>query len=167
LKNAAGDASKGASHPVGSLRGAGAASVRAWVRLLEVHKAALAELRDELQGDVTLPRFDLLANLDREDGQTLASLSRKMLVTAGNLTGLVDRAERDGLVERRADARDRRATRVFLTKRGRKLYADAVDRHARRLESIFRSLGPHERDALGELLGKVRSDLRTRKEHGR
>lgn len=146
---------------------AAGSSVRAWVRLLEVHKGALAELRDELQGDVTLPRFDLLANLDRDDGQTLASLSRKMLVTAGNLTGLVDRAERDGLVERRADPSDRRATRVHLTRRGRKLYADAVERHARRLESIFRSLAAHEREALGELLGKVRADLRARKENGR
>lgn len=156
---------KGAQAAV-STKGA-TASVRAWVRLLEVHKAALAELRDELQGEVTLPRFDLLANLDRGDGQTLASLSRKMLVTAGNLTGLVDRAERDGLVERRADPNDRRATRVHLTRHGRRLYADAVERHARRLEAIFASLAAHEREALGELLGKVRADLRTRKENGR
>ena len=66
-----------------------------------------------------MPRFDLLANLEREDGQTLAALSRRMLVTAGNLTGLVDRAERDGSSKRRADPRDRRLSRVFLTARGR------------------------------------------------
>lgn len=52
------------------------------------------------------PRFNLLSNLARADGQTLASLSRSMLVTAGNLTGLVDRAARDGMVERRADPTD-------------------------------------------------------------
>jgi DNA-binding MarR family transcriptional regulator len=141
--------------------------VRAWLRLLEVHKGGLAVIRQELQGDVTLPRFDLLANLDREDGQTLASLSRHMLVTAGNLTGLVDRAERDGLVERRADATDRRATRVHLTRKGRKLYADAVERHARRVEAIFGGLGSQEVRTLADLLGKVRSDLRERKDNGR
>jgi DNA-binding MarR family transcriptional regulator len=138
-------------------------ALRAWVRLLEVHKAALGAIREELQGEVTLPRFDLLANLDREDGQTLASLSRRMLVTAGNLTGLVDRAERDGLVERRADAADRRATRVCITKRGRKLYGDAASRHASRIEALFGGLTAREVEELVDLLGRLRSDLRARK----
>ncbi len=71
----------------------------------------MAELRRELENPrgkssalakVTLPRFDLLAALDRKDGQTLAAPEPQALVTAGNVTGLVDRAERDGLVERRA-----------------------------------------------------------------
>src|SRR5690606_5337330 len=70
------------------------AAVRAWVRILSLQKHALAAIRDELHGDITLPRFDLLSNLVRQDGQTFVALSRSMLVTAGNLTGLVDRAER-------------------------------------------------------------------------
>ena len=122
-------------------------AVRAWVRLLEVHKLALAEVRGELVGEVSLPRFDLLANLDREDGQTLAALSRTMLVTAGNLTGLVDRAERDGLVKRTPHARDRRATRLKLTPRGRALYADAMKRHERRIEAVFDVLSKREQNA--------------------
>jgi DNA-binding MarR family transcriptional regulator len=130
-------------------------ALRAWVRLLQVHKTLLAEVRDELQGDITLPRFDLLATLDREDGQTQASLSRRLLATAGNLTGLVDRAERDGLVGRRADPIDRRATRVHLTPRGRKLYAAATRRHARRLDSRFEALGDRELEDLIRLLDKL------------
>ena len=135
-------------------------AVRAWVRLLEVHKLALAEVRGELVGEVSLPRFDLLANLEREDGQTLAALSRRMLVTAGNLTGLVDRAERDGLVRRAPDAHDRRATRVKLTARGRALYAEALLRHARRVEAVFDVLSKKEQHALSSLLGEVRKRLR-------
>ena len=94
--------------------------VSLWVRLLESHNRMLVEIRRRLADDCTMPRFDLLANLEREDGQTLAALSRRMLVTAGNLTGLVDRAERDGVVERRADPSDRRLSRVFLTPKGRR-----------------------------------------------
>jgi len=55
---------------------AGALAVRAWVRVLAVHKGALAAIRDDLEGEITMPRFDLLANLVRSDGQTLASPPR-------------------------------------------------------------------------------------------
>ena len=61
-------------------------AVRAWVRLLAVQKRALAAIRDDLEREMTMPRFDLLANLCKNDGQTLAALSRSMLVTAGNIT---------------------------------------------------------------------------------
>lgn len=131
------------------------AALRAWVRLLQAHKTVLGCVREELSGEVTLPRFDLLSNLDREDGQTLAQLSRRMLVTAGNLTGLVDRAERDGLVERRADPDDRRATRVHLTRLGKKLYAEAAARHSRRIAGRFEALEPAELEELARLLDKL------------
>lgn len=131
------------------------AAVRAWLRLLRVHKTLLAEVRDELSGEITLPRFDLLANLWRKDGQTMASLSRSMLVTAGNLSGLVDRAVRDRLVERRDDAHDRRATPVFLTARGRRLFEEAQRRHAARLEARLAGLSTVELDRLSETLDKI------------
>lgn len=143
---------------------AASTAVRAWVRLLAVQKLVLAEVRDELSGDVSLPRFDLLANLHRDDGQTLASLSRHMLVTAGNLTGLVDRAERDGLVARKPDPTDRRATRVMLTPRGRSLYAEAMSRHERCIEAAFAGLSRKDQQTLSALLGTVRRSLRDRKD---
>ncbi len=134
-------------------------SLRAWVRLLAVHKRGLAAIGDELEPTLTLPRFDLLANLERQDGQTLAALSRHMLVTAGNLTGLVDRAARDGLVERRADPADRRAWRVHLLAEGRRLFAAAERRHARRVEALFTSLSAAELTTLTTLLDKIRRRL--------
>ena len=147
-----------ASSPPGEA--SGELAVRAWVRILAVQKRAVAAIRDDLEREMTMPRFDLLANLCRADGQTLATLSRSMLVTAGNLTGLVDRAERDGLVKRTPHARDRRATRLKLTARGRALYADAMKRHERRIEAVFDVLSKREQHALSTLLGEVRARLR-------
>jgi DNA-binding MarR family transcriptional regulator len=135
-------------------------AVRAWVRILSVQKAALAAIRDDLEHEMTLPRFDLLSNLMREDGQTLASLSRSMLVTAGNITGLVDRAARDGLVERRADPNDRRAWRVHLLAKGELAWQRAERRHAARVAKLFSALGPTEIASLVRLLDKVRQTMR-------
>lgn len=134
-------------------------AVRAWVRILAVQKRALAALRDDLEREMTMPRFDLLANVCKTDGQTLASLSRSMLVTAGNLTGLVDRAARDGMVERRADPGDRRAWRVHVTPKGQRAFRDAARRHAARVRKLFAGLSPPEMAALVHLLDKLRATL--------
>src|SRR4051812_6419835 len=134
-------------------------NVSLWVRLLESHNLMLAEVRRRLADECTMPRFDLLANLEREDGQTLAALSRRMLVTAGNLTGLVDRAERDGVVERRADPRDRRLSRVYLTDKGRELITQLLPRHAEHVGELLVDLDEAERRDLRRLLGKLRESL--------
>lgn len=134
-------------------------NVSVWVRLLETHNLMLAEVRRLLQDECTLARFDLLANLERTDGQTLAALSRRMLVTAGNLTGLVDRAERDGVVERKGDPNDRRVSRVFLTKRGRDLVTSLLPAHASHVTDLLSALDGDERRELRRLLGKLRDSL--------
>jgi DNA-binding MarR family transcriptional regulator len=138
----------------------GALAIRAWVRVLAVQKRALAAIRDDLEREMTMPRFDLLANLCRSDGQTLASLSRSMLVTAGNITGLVDRAARDGLVERRADPGDRRAWRVHVTPKGQRAFREAERRHGAKVAKLFAGLTRGEMLALIHLLDKVRTGLR-------
>jgi DNA-binding MarR family transcriptional regulator len=135
-------------------------ALRAWVRILAVQKRALAAIRDDLEHEMTLPRFDLLANLTRADGQTLASLSRSMLVTAGNLTGLVDRAARDGMVERRADPADRRAWRVHLTPKGQRAFREVERRHAARVARMFSSLSQAELSTFVRLLDRVREAIR-------
>jgi DNA-binding MarR family transcriptional regulator len=142
-------AARGGAHPDVSL----------WVRLLEAHNLMLADIRRRLADAATMPRFDLLANLEREDGQTLASLSRRMLVTAGNLTGLVDRAERDGAVVRRADPKDRRLSRVFLTAKGRVLITSLLPEHADHIAELVSGLDAGERRELRRLLGKLRDSL--------
>ncbi len=134
--------------------------VSVWLRLLECHGRVLGDLRRALEADCTLPRFELLVSLDREDGQTLAGLSRRLLVTAGNLTGLVDRAVRDGVVARRPDPRDRRLSRVHLTAKGRALVRALVPAHARLVSAELSGLEVGERRDLRRLLGKLRDSLR-------
>jgi DNA-binding MarR family transcriptional regulator len=136
--------------------------VSLWVRLLESHNLMLGEIRRRLGDSATLPRFDLLANLERDDGQTLAALSRRMLVTAGNLTGLVDRAERDGVVSRKSDPSDRRVSRVFLTPKGRALIQSLLPMHAGHVTELLAPLEPGERRELRRLLGKLRDALATK-----
>lgn len=139
-----------------------AESVSIWFRLLTCHARILAELRQKLDERVTIPRFDLLASLHRHDGQTLAALSRDLLVTAGNVTGLVDRAERDDLVQRRADPSDRRLARVFLTDRGRALIRELLPIHDAQVHEILGGLSAPQRRELRKQLGTLRDHLAPR-----
>jgi DNA-binding MarR family transcriptional regulator len=134
--------------------------VRAWERIVAVQKRSLAVIRDSLERDMTMPRFELLGSLCRKEGQTLAELSRDLLVKANNLSRIVDRAERDGLCERRADPADRRAWRVHLTPRGQRAFRDAERRHNARVTKIFAGLAPAELATLTSLLDKLRAALR-------
>lgn len=145
--------------PASVARGGDPTSVSIVVRMLAAQNLLLAALRRGFGEGLSLGRFDLLMQLLREDGQTLAQLSRRMLVTAGNLTGLVDRAERDGIVERRPDPSDRRLTRVVLTARGRKVAERAAERHAEIAEEILGPLEAKEKDELRRLLGRLRDAL--------
>jgi DNA-binding MarR family transcriptional regulator len=134
-------------------------SVSLWFRLLSCHARMLAELRRELEAHVTMPRFDLLASLLRSDGQTLAALSRDLLVTAGNVTGLVDRAERDGLVLRKADPADRRVARVWLTPEGRALIRELLPAHDAQVHALLAGIPAAQRRDLRRLLGALRDHL--------
>ena len=130
-----------------------------WYRLLRCHALMLAELRGKLEDKMTLARFDLLASLNRNDGQTLASISRDLLVTAGNVTGLVDRAERDGHVERREEPSDRRVFRVYLTDEGRTLIRSLLPLHSKHVGALLEGLPAAERHDLRRLLGSLRDHL--------
>jgi len=106
-----------------------------------------------------MARFDLLASLHRHDGQTLAALSRALLVTAGNITGLVDRAERDRLVDRRPDPDDRRVSRVWLTESGRTLIGSVLPIHDAQVHDMLLGLPKNDRRELRRLLGALRDHL--------
>jgi DNA-binding MarR family transcriptional regulator len=136
-----------------------AESVSIWFRLLSCHARILSGLRRELEETVTIARFDLLASLHRRNGQTPAALSRDLLVTAGNVTGLVDRAERDGVVVRKPDPSDRRVVRVWLTEGGRKLIAGLLPSHAAFVHGLFEGLPAARRRELRRNLGELRAHL--------
>ena len=134
-------------------------ALRLWLRLLTctqlIEKQVRAELRERF--DTTLPRFDLMAQLERsQDGLKMKELSRRMMVTGGNITGITDQLVSEGLVERLAVAGDRRAFRVRLTARGHKTFADMAHQHEGWIVEAFGGLSARELDALHQLLGKVK-----------
>ena len=100
-------------------------ALRLWLRLLTCSNLIETSIRRRLQQDfdLTLPRFDLLAQLDRADGLKMSELSRRLMVTSGNVTGIADQLERDGWLTRESDSGDRRATRLRLTDSGRKRFS--------------------------------------------
>ena len=138
------------------------AELRLWLRMLTCTSMIEAELRRRLRArfNTTLPRFDLLAALDRApDGLTLGEVSARMMVSNGNITGLASRLEAEGLVERRAEPHDRRVIRLTLTAAGRGVFGEQSAAHAGWLVEIFAGLPPHEREALHRLLGRTKSAL--------
>ena len=138
----------------------GKTELRLWLRLLSTANIVSGQIRRRLREefDITLPRFDLMAQLDREpDGLRLGELSQRMMVTNGNLTGLVDRLVREGLVLRKVDADDRRAFIVRLTKTGKAKFAVYARENERLVLSLFDSIRPDKVQALMENLAELKA----------
>jgi DNA-binding MarR family transcriptional regulator len=117
--------------------------LRLWLRLLSCTNLITAEIRQRLRGEFefTLPRFDLMAQLYREpDGLRLGELSRRMMVTNGNLTGLVDRLIEEGYVSRIGDPSDGRAWVVRLTRSGSDTFKNLAAAHESWLATLFDGL---------------------------
>ncbi|MGO4390322.1 MarR family winged helix-turn-helix transcriptional regulator [Variovorax sp. M-6] len=133
--------------------------LRLWLRLLTCTQLIEKQVRNELreQFATTLPRFDLMSQLERApEGLKMNELSRRMMVTGGNVTGITDQLVTEGLVERVDVAGDRRAWRVRLTARGRKLFNEMAQQHEAWICDAFASLSPKEITQLHKLLGKVK-----------
>ncbi|MDR2188347.1 MAG: MarR family transcriptional regulator [Azonexus sp.] len=135
---------------------------RMWLRLVSCYHLMEMGLRKELRAkfETTLPRFDLMSQLYRyPDGLKMKDLSRLLLVTCGNITGLTDRLVEDGMVERRDNPEDRRAYHVILTAKGRKTFeAMAVD-HKRWVGSALAGLAKEDQQRLSALLNKLKRHL--------
>ena len=134
-------------------------ALRLWLRLLTCTQLIEKQVRTELRErfDTTLPRFDLMSQLERNpDGLKMNELSRRMMVTGGNITGITDQLVTEGLVERMEVAGDRRAFRVRLTDLGRKSFEDMARQHEGWIVDAFSGLSVREIDALHKLLGKVK-----------
>ncbi len=136
------------------------AELRLWLRMLTCTTLIENEVRRRLRErfDVTLPRFDLLAQLDRAPaGMTLGELSRRMMVSNGNITGLVERLAEQGLIRRRAAPKDRRVQIVSLTAEGRRAFRIMARENADWVGEIFEGLSGAEIDTLMTLLGKAKA----------
>jgi DNA-binding MarR family transcriptional regulator len=135
-------------------------ALRLWLRLLTctqlVEKQVRAALREQF--DTTLPRFDLMAQLERApEGLRMNELSRRMMVTGGNVTGITDQLVAEGLVERTLVEGDRRAWRVRLTAGGRHSFDHMARAHEAWIVEAFAGLSEPEITRLHGLLGKVKT----------
>jgi DNA-binding MarR family transcriptional regulator len=136
------------------------AELRLWLRLLTCATMIEDEVRRRLreQFGTTLPRFDVLAQLDKmPDGMTLGELSQRMMVTNGNVTGLVDRLVAEGLIARRASPKDRRVQIVKLTASGRRTFRSMARANGDWISGIFADLDAHDIEAMMQLLAKTKA----------
>jgi DNA-binding MarR family transcriptional regulator len=140
-------------------------SLRLWLRLLACSTDIETEIRKRLRAQfgMTLARFDYLAQLHRhEGGLRMSALSRFLMVTGGNVTGLTDELEKDGMVRRDAEPGDRRSYRVALTPQGRKAFEKIASEHETWVVELFGGIEEAERQQLYALLGRLRVRLSTR-----
>ncbi len=135
---------------------------RLWLRLLacgtEIEQLIRQRLRSRFA--TTLPRFDYLAQLERHpEGLRMNSLSSRLMVTGGNVTGLTDQLVAEGAVERVEDPQDRRAWLVRLTPEGRQRFAEMAREHEGWLRELFGGLNGTDKKQLMQLLGALRRQL--------
>jgi DNA-binding MarR family transcriptional regulator len=141
------------------------ASLRLWMRLftctLLIERGVRAKLRDEFA--ISLPRFDLMAQLERNPrGLRMRELSERLMVTGGNVTGITDQLVAEGLVERRPIPEDRRAFAVRLTTKGKRAFDAMAVAHERWVIEMLAGLSDNERNRLYALLGRVKHTVGAR-----
>jgi DNA-binding MarR family transcriptional regulator len=138
-------------------------SVRLWLRLLACTNHIENVVRHNLQSKfaTTLPRFDLMAQLERApQGLKMSELSRRMMVTSGNVTGITDGLEREGLVIREVDANDRRVFHVRLSVEGRRQFRRMAAEHEQWIIGLFEGMSVKNKNRLVELLGELKRLVR-------
>ena len=143
----------------------GKASLRLWLRLLTCTNFIEREVRARLRRDfsVTLPRFDMMAALERApDGLSMGELSERLMVSNGNVTGVAERLVQEGLAKRWSPPADRRSSRIALTTHGQKTFAAMAKQHQGWIEEMMSGLNAKERETLMTLLAKVKTSLDTK-----
>ena len=142
------------------------ATLRTWLRLLACTNLIEKRIRTQLRRRfaTTLPRFDVLAQLDAADresdiGLTLSQLSHRLMVTNGNLTGLTERLVQEGLVSREDSPTDVRTQYVKLTPAGRRAFNAMLPDHRQWVSGMFASFQDQDLSELHDLLGKLKSSV--------
>jgi len=139
-------------------------AIRLWLRMLATNRLVETRTRRLLQERyaTTLPRFDLMAQLERAPrGLKMGELSKRMMVTGGNVTGITDMLEKEGLVERIAEPGDRRARLVRLTGAGRRAFSAMAEEHERWIVEAFKELSGREMSTMAALLARLKAHVRS------
>lgn len=138
-------------------------ALKLWLRMLSCTNLIVSVLRRRLQSafSLSMARFEFLAQLERHpEGLRMSDISRRMMVSSGNVTGLADRLEADGLIVREVNARDRRSVKVRLTASGQKFFAEVAQVHEGWVIELFEGLTEEERNAFYQLLGKLKGHVK-------
>ena len=138
------------------------AAVRLWLRLLTCSIIIEKRLRRRLSDDfgTTLPRFDVLAALDRRAaGMTMGELSKALLVSGGNLTALVRQLERQGYLQMERDPHDRRSWLVRITRAGRKHFKEVSEEHHHWIAGMLAGMSADHSQQLYDLLAELKESL--------
>ena len=137
-------------------------SLTLWLRALSFTSMVERRVRSRLHADfgVTLPRFDVMAALyDAPEGVSMGEVSRRLMVSNGNVTGIVERLAREGLVRRRTNPDDRRSQLVRLTASGRTAFEEMAGVHEGWIASMLSGLSEEEVEQLKYLLGKAKQSV--------
>jgi DNA-binding MarR family transcriptional regulator len=137
-----------------------AKDLRLWLRMLACTNLIENHVRARLRSDfdITLPRFDLMSQLERSpQGLKMGELSKRMMVTGGNVTGITDQLVREGLVVREDSPKDRRAYIVKLTAEGRKSFRRMAEAHEDWMVGLFSGMSETQRDELYDLLAALKT----------
>jgi DNA-binding MarR family transcriptional regulator len=137
-------------------------AVKLWLRLLACTTRVETAIRSRLRSEfaTTLPRFDLLAQLEREpEGLTMGELSQRLMVTGGNVTGITDQLEAEGLVKRRPHPADRRVYAVQLTAQGRRQFLRMAAVHEQWVIELFAGWSADEKHRVYALLAGLKRHL--------
>lgn len=133
--------------------------LRLWLRIVSCSQMVEMEIRTMLREkfDMTLPRFELLSALDRvAEGLTMGELSRWLMVSKGNVTGVAERLSEDGLIKREPTPTDRRSFVVTLTPEGKALYKEMEEEYESLLEHLFAEVSLDDSDLFTGVLAKVK-----------
>ena len=139
-------------------------ALRLWLRLFTCTQLIERVIRARLRRDfnTTLPRFDLMAQLQRNpDGLKMGELSKRLLVTGANVTGITDQLVGEGLVKREPIEGDRRAFSVRLTPKGKRVFDAMAAAHERWVIELTAGMNDSKRNALYSLLGQFKRGLRS------
>ena len=140
----------------------GKQSLRAWLRLLACENLIEQTLRARLRNDfsITLPQFDVLSELEHAGEQlTMSELSEKLMVSNGNVTGVVDRLERDNYVKRQSSPADRRVQHISLEEKGKAKFQEMAQVHEQWVQDLLSDLNLEDLDDLLKILNKTRSSV--------
>ena len=137
-------------------------AVRLWLRLLTCTNLIERHLRNRLrtQFDITLPRFDLMAQLEREPkGLTMGDLSQRMMVSGGNVSGIASQLEAEGLISREPVPGNRRAFCVTLTRAGQQRFSEMAEAHEAWVAECLGHLNRADCEQMMSVLKQIKTDV--------